>query len=72
LKLLPAGFRTNPVFGDMGCGPLRSIVGQMVREVSGARAAEGGVRSDTGALVRISRFRLRYSRIHAALRAGSR
>jgi hypothetical protein len=43
LKLLPAGFRTNPVFGDMGCGPVRSTNGQVVREGSGAREAEGGV-----------------------------
>ena len=71
LKALRAPFRTNPVAG-VGCGPGLSIIRSRTLEGSGARTIDGVEGIDTGALVCISRFRLRYSRIQAALCAGSR
>jgi hypothetical protein len=60
------------IVDDVGAEKGMLITSRGYTQGSGARAAEGGVRSDTGALIRISRFRLRYSRIQAALCAGSR
>jgi hypothetical protein len=71
LKLLPAPFWTNPIFGDSGCEPDFRILWEAC-EGSGARTIERGNGNDKGELIRRSRFRLRYSRIHVALRAGSR
>ena len=51
------------------CGPGLSVIRWGTREGSGAHTIEDGV---VCALIRVIRFRLRYSRIHAALRAGSR
>jgi len=62
----------KPELAGAGCRLGLSIIRRGMFEGSGARGTESGVRSDTGALVRIPRFRLRYSRIHAALSAGSR
>lgn len=42
------------------------------REGSGARTIGGENERDAGALIFAARFRLRYSRIHGALCAGSR
>jgi len=72
LKLLRADLRTNPVLRGVGCGPDLSIIGRAVGEGSGARTPEGVNGSDAGACICPTRFRLRYSRIHAALRARSR
>jgi len=57
------------VFGGAGWGPGLFIISRGMLEGSGARTIEDVERTDTGALVRISRLRLRYSRIQAALRA---
>jgi hypothetical protein len=55
------------MFAGASWGPALSIIRLRTLEGSGARTIEGVEGPDTGALVRISRFRLRYSRIQAAL-----
>ena len=72
LKLLPVPSRTDPVFGRAGRGLGLFMIRQGTLEGSGIRTMEGDDASDTGALIFAARFRLRYSRIQAALRAGSR
>ena len=72
LKLLPAGLSTNPVFAGASWGPALSTIRLRTLERSGARTIEGVEGTATGALICPKRFRLRYSRIHAALCAGSR
>ena len=72
LKLLREAFRTGPAFAGADCGRGLSFIRPRTFEGSGARTIEGVEGADTGTLVRISRFRLRYSRIQAALCAGSR
>ena len=71
-ELVRAPFRTNPAFAVVERLLGFSIVRPETLEGSGARTIEGVEGTDTGAVVRISRFRLRYSRIQAALCAGSR
>ena len=56
--------------GTWGLG--LSMIRRGTREGSGARTIEGRDARDTGALICAARFRLRYSRIQAAFRAGSR
>jgi len=72
LKLPRAACRTKPVFGGAAWGLDLCIVGRETGEGSRAQKIGGGDGGVTSALIRPSRFRLRYSRIQAALCAGSR
>ena len=71
LKLLLASFRTKPVFGSAGCALGLSMIRRGTHEGSGERTLEGTDTRNTSALICAARFRLRYSRIQAAFRAGS-
>jgi hypothetical protein len=62
-------FRATPLFAGAGGGPELSIVFGETRKGSGAGTLGDADRNDA---VFPRRFRLRYSRIQAALCAGSR
>jgi len=72
LKVIRAPFRENPVFGGKFWGSELPIVLGDTRGGSGVHTLEVADVNDAGSLVFPVRFRLRYSRIHAALCAGSR
>jgi len=72
LKLLRACFRATSVFAGASWGPELPIAFWDTRGGSDARTPEDTAGSNAGALTRSTRFRLRYSRIQAALCAGLR
>ena len=71
LKRLRGRFCEVLVFAGAGWGPELPIALWDDRGGSGARTPEGADRNVAGAPAFPTRFRLRYSRIHAALSAGS-